>query len=241
MIEKEWSADDIDQMAPRSRARLINSLPGFKSANLIGSTDGQGNDNLAIVSSVIHFGSNPPLLGFVSRPSASRSSASRPRPAQRDSLNNILTTGVFTINSVTRECALQAHQTSARYPSNVSEFDETGLTRYYHDDFAAPFVLESPIKIGLKLVEHVVIQSNQTEMLIGEVVRLSLPEQAVMPDGYLDHEQLETVTISGLDSYHVTQRVHRLSYAKPDQPLYPLTLEGEPSSWQALYSEEGLP
>lgn len=231
MIEKEWSADDIDQMAPRSRARLINSLTGFKSANLIGSTDGQGNDNLAIVSSVIHFGSNPPLLGFVSRP----------RPVQRDSLNNILTTGVFTINSVSRECALQAHQTSARYPSDVSEFDETRLTRYYHDDFAAPFVLESPIKIGLKLVEHMVIQSNQTEMLIGEVVRLLLPEQAVMPDGYLDHEQLETVTISGLDSYHVTQRVHRLSYAKPDQPLHPLTQEGEPSSWQALYSEEGLP
>lgn len=48
---------------------------------------------------------------------------------------------------------------------------------------------------------------------------------------------MEAVTISGLDSYHVTQRLYRLSYAKPNVPLHPLTLEGNPSSWAALKSE----
>lgn len=37
----------------------------------------------------------------------------------------------------------------------------------------------------------------------------------MMPDGYVDIESLDLVTISGLDSYHSTQRLHRLSYAKP--------------------------
>ncbi len=49
-----------------------------------------------------------------------------------------------------------------------------------------------------------------------------------MPDGYLDLERIDLVTISGLDSYHVTQRLDRLSYAKPDESLVSLNRRGDP-------------
>ncbi|MEZ8041466.1 flavin reductase family protein [Vibrio sp. 1F263] len=218
------SRQDIKAMGQRERARLINSLSGFKSANLIGTCDKQGLENLAVVSSVVHLGSNPPLLGFIIRPAESR----------RHTLENILETQHFTINSIGAGFVQKAHQTSARYPKSVSEFNAVGLTPYYDDVFPAPFVLESPLKIGLAFKEQITIESNQTQMWIGEVVSIHAPKRAVMPDGYLDLEALDLVTISGLDSYHVTQRLHRLSYAKPNRSLFPLTHEGNPTSWEAF-------
>ncbi len=215
------SKNDLQAMEQRERTRLVNSLSGFKSANLIGSCDSQGAANLAVISSVVHLGSHPPLFGFIVRPCKRR----------RHTLDNILQTKHFTINSIGADFFKKAHQTSARYPKEVSEFESVGLTPYYYDDISAPFVLESALKIGLELKEHIQIESNHTQMLIGEVVTLHAPKNAFMPDGYLDLEALDTVTISGLDSYHVTQRLHRLSYAKPDEPLFPLTREGDPTSW----------
>jgi len=35
-------------------------------------------------------------------------------------------------------------------------------------------------------------------------------------DGFIDLENAETITCSGLDSYHKTQKIWRLSYAKPN-------------------------
>ena len=189
------SKNDLQAMEQRERTRLVNSLSGFKSANLIGSCDSQGAANLAVISSVVHLGSHPPLFGFIVRPCKRR----------RHTLDNILETKQFTINSIGADFFKKAHQTSARYPKEVSEFESVGLTPYYDDDFSAPFVLESALKIGLELKEHIQIESNHTQMLIGEVVTLHAPKNAFMPDGYLDLEALDTVTISGLDSYHVTQ------------------------------------
>ena len=50
------------------RLNLINSLSGIKPANLIGTINEDGTENLAIFSSVVHLGSNPALFGFVLRP-----------------------------------------------------------------------------------------------------------------------------------------------------------------------------
>ena len=47
-------------MEDRKRIALINSLSGFKSLNLIGTINNQGQTNLAIFNSVVHIGANPP-------------------------------------------------------------------------------------------------------------------------------------------------------------------------------------
>ncbi|RTZ16712.1 flavin reductase [Vibrio aquaticus] len=221
MQQQKISSKQIADMESRYRARLINSLSGFKSANMVATVDAEGQPNLAIVSSVIHLGSNPPLLGFISRPNS----------VQRHTLENILQVGAFTLNSVEADFASLAHQTSARYPKHQSEFEAVGLTPQFDNEFAAPFVLESSVKIALSLKEHQTIRSNNTEMVIGQIEAIHLPREIVQPDGYLDIEGMEWVTISGLDSYHVTQRLFRLEYAKPDKALVPLSTNGEQSEW----------
>lgn len=201
-----FSVDDILAMESRQRAAFMNSLSGFKSASLIGTIDTQNNTNLAIFSSVIHLGSNPALVGFINRPDS----------VDRHTFENILATNCFTINHINKSIYKQAHQTSARYPKDVSEFDATGLTTEYIKDFKAPFVKESHIKYGLEFIEKHELKINGTILIIGKVIDVILPESCLLSDGAIDIELAETIAISGLDCYHTTNKVARLSYAKPN-------------------------
>ena len=64
----EINAATIAEMDKIYRLNLINSITGYKSAQLIGTQNNAGATNLAVFSSVIHLGSNPPLIGFILRP-----------------------------------------------------------------------------------------------------------------------------------------------------------------------------
>lgn len=201
-----FSSNDILQMETRKRAAFMNSLSGFKSASLIGTIDKQGNTNLAIFSSVIHIGSNPALVGFINRPDSAR----------RHTLENILETNCFTINHIHQDIYKKAHQTSARYAKDVSEFKATGLATEFSSHLQAPYVKESRIKYGLELVERHDLKINGTVLVIGKVIEIIIPENCLQPHGAVNIEMAETVAISGLDSYHSTNRLSRLTYAKPE-------------------------
>lgn len=199
----------ISDLPKSLKVNLVNSLSGFKSANLIGTTSKQGINNLAIVSSVFHVGANPPLIGLLMRP----------HTVVRNTLQNIKETGVYTINHVHKDMVKQAHQTSARYDANESEFEEVGLHPQKSAALNAPFVEESRIKIALKVEQITKIPANKTELVIGRVVEILLHKQDLHIDGYLDIEQAQSVVVSGLDSYHETFRIDRFSYAKPHKAL----------------------
>ncbi|WP_434928321.1 flavin reductase family protein [Shewanella sp. HL-SH2] len=214
---KHLTSEDITALEPRFRARFINSLSGFKSANLVGTQDAKGITNLSMISSAFHIGADPALMGMIIRPDG----------VPRDTLDNIKQTGVYTINQVSAQIYKQAHQTSARYDVGVSEFEQVGLTAEYIDGVAAPFVAQSRLKFSLQVREIIPLAINNTILVIGEISHVLFVEQALKADGYLDIESLETVAVSGLDGYHTTKRLSRLSYAKPDQDLSLLSVDGD--------------
>ena len=196
----------IDELERFFRTNLINSLTGFKSVALIGTRSEAGRENLAIFSQIIHVGANPPLIGILFRPDK----------VERHTLENIRSTQAFTINHLRPEFVKQAHHTAARWEE--SEFAACDLSPEYVDDFPAPFVGEAHVKMGLQRVEEQQL-INETVLVVGEIQQLHVPDDCLGDDGFLDLEDAQTVTCSGLDSYHTTQRLVRLSYAKPNQPL----------------------
>ena len=202
-------------MNNRYRAHLINSLSGFKSANLIGSVNQQGQTNLAMFSSVVHLGASPALVGFISRPHS----------VTRHTLENIQQSKQYTINQVSESFLSEAHQTSARY--SQSEFEATGLTEQYLNDYKAPFVQQSKLKYALTLREIMPIALNNTQLIIGEITDIFCQEKAIGDDGYIDIDCLNTVSLSGLDSYHSNQRISRLSYAKTDTLPFEIDINGK--------------
>lgn len=204
-MNKTFTFHEIMDLPSRFRANLINKVSGFKSANLIGTKSKSGQTNLAVFNSVMHIGANPPYLGFILRPTT----------VERHTYENIKETGFYTINQITTKIHQQAHQTSAKYERGVSEFEAVGLTEFYQNDFHAPFVTESHIKIGLSFQEEQLIQCNDTRLIIGKIEHLILPETAILEDGDVTLEELDTAAVAGLYNYYKPERLGKYGYVKP--------------------------
>jgi len=200
------SKSDIEQTERLKRLNIINSVSGIKPGNLIGTRSDDGHSNLAIISSVVHLGSNPPFLGFIMRP---------PTPeARRHTYENITANQCFTINHIHSHFIDRAHYTSAKFEEEVSEFEECGLTEEFLFDFKAPFVKESSLKIGLKHVESIPIKSSGTIMIVGAIEHLIIPDHSIDEQGYINLEDLDNVGISGLNGYYKLKKVKELPYAR---------------------------
>ncbi|MFT4734268.1 MAG: flavin reductase (DIM6/NTAB) family NADH-FMN oxidoreductase RutF [Algoriphagus sp.] len=203
---KYINRSEIDSLEHVYKLNLVNSCTGYKSANLIGTISEAGIENVAVFSSVIHMGSSPPLLGFVTRHNVQ----------PKDTLANIKASGFYTINHISNDIVKEAHQTSANYPSDLSEFEETGLLPQYKDDFMAPFVAESPVQIAMKIVEEVVIKKNNTILVLGEIIAIYVKDEILQSDGYLDLSKGHVASINGVDGYCLPKPLGRFDYAKPN-------------------------
>ena len=209
----QLKTEQIEALDDRYRALFVNALSGFKSANMIASCDQNKNTNIAIFTSVFHIGSTPPLLGMISRPHS----------VCRNTLENILETRHYTINHANESICEQAHQTSARYDKKISEFKATGLCEEWHDNFPAPFVKQSRIQLGMELKEHHQLTINNTIIIIGEITYINIKDDIVHQDGYIDIERAGSIAVSSLDSYHRTDLITQLRYAKPEKPSKKIT------------------
>jgi len=110
----------------------------------------------------------------------------------------------------------QAHYTSVKFESNQSEFRECNLGEEYTENFYAPFVAESRIKIGLKLVENVELQESDCRLIIGEVQCIITEDDYLEEDGALDLEKANDVCITGLNQYSSVQKFANIPYARKE-------------------------
>lgn len=196
----------IEKLEKIYRVNLMNSCSGYKSANLIGTISKNGQYNLAVFSSIVHLGSNPPLLGFFLRPT---------EVVPRHTYLNIKEKEFYTINSIDKLNFDKAHHTSAKYPRDISEFDITGIKPKITTDFPAPFVDSSSIKIGMKFVEELKIKYNRSRLIVGKIVSLEVKDEMLNSDGFIDLCKSQIATISGCDGYSFPVKNERKGYQKP--------------------------
>ena len=197
----------IDEFPHLYKINLMNSISGYKPANLIATKSTDNITNVAVFSSVVHYGSSPAILGFVLRPTT----------VVRNTYNNIKETGYYTINAINEAIIEEAHHTSAKYPSEISEFDKTALSEEFKNDFYAPFVAESPLQIGMKFLEEHHIKVNGTILVLGEVTDLYFKDSMLSEDGLLNLSTEKVAAINGLDTYMVAENYTRLSYQRPKE------------------------
>ena len=139
-----FSSESLNSLNKIYRINLINSITGYKSANLLGTVSKKGIENLAVFSSVTHLGSDPALLSFFVRPNV----------VPRNTYKNIKEKKIFTVNHISKEKINDAHHTSAKYKEEISEFEKTNLQSEYKSNWGAPFVKDSAIQLGCKYVNE---------------------------------------------------------------------------------------
>ena len=201
-----FDKNELLELNSRYRATLINSLAGFKTAVLIATENSLGQSNLAIFNSLIHIGANPPIYAFICRPDT----------VKRDTLSNILETGYYSFNYVKSSEFVKAHQTSAKYDTEISEFDAVGFDKSYLNDFPAPFIKDAAVKIAMKFIEKIDIAINGTIMVLGSVEKIIFEDDLISDDGFVALEKADVLACTGLDAYYKTSFLGRLSYAKTD-------------------------
>lgn len=200
-----FTRNDIDALEHFYKINMINSVSGYKAANLIATKSKTGETNVAVFSSVVHYGSNPPILGFVLRPTT----------VKRNTYDNILATKFYTINHINENIIEDAHHTSAKYPEGISEFNKTELEEEFKNNFYAPFVKQSAVQIGLKHLQSLEIKANGTILILGEITDLHINDSIIEPDGFINLMKANTAVVNGLDTYAIPTKNKRLTYQRP--------------------------
>lgn len=207
--------DSIQQLEKFDRINLINSITGISPANLIGTISNDSIENLAIFSSIVHIGSNPPLMGFILRPT---------KKNRRDTYENIIETNKFTINHINSDMVERSHYTSVKFHKNESEFQKCRLTAEYLNNFQAPYVKESYAKVGLDLEDIQSIKSNGCRLIIGRVERLYVPDSAIYKNGNIQLDLSNSIGVGGLNTYYSLDKIAEYPYARVNNLFFKRSL-----------------
>jgi flavin reductase (DIM6/NTAB) family NADH-FMN oxidoreductase RutF len=196
------------------RGNLVNSITGFKSANLLATRSKDGVDNVAIYSSVTHLGSHPALFSFVQRPLGYGAG---------HTYYNLKETGNITLNHIPSALVNKAHQSSAKYDKDISEFQELGIEKLEREGYAVPFVKDSPVQLLAEYVNEYYLEENNCILVICKITDVFVDPDIVHEDGWLDLGKAGAVTINGLDGYAAAKTEKRLSYAQIGKELHEIS------------------
>ena len=213
---KHFTIGDIAEMERIYRGNLINSITGFKSANLLATRSKDGVDNDAIFSSVTHLGSNPAMFSFVQRPLGHGAG---------HTYQNLKETGHITLNHLNMDLVARAHQSSAKYDPEVSEFEELNIEKEIRDGFKAPFVKGAAIQVGAEFESEYYLKENKCILVICRITDIYMNDGLQLDDGFVNLERAGTVTINGLDAYAKANIKERWSYAQVGEDLHTLPHE----------------
>ena len=132
----------------------------------VGTISAAGIHNIAPFSYFMPIGSAPPTVAF--------SSAKDRHGKEKNTLDNILETGVFTLSMVTADLIEQMNASSATVPADVSEFDETGLTPVQGMWVNAPYVGEAHVTSECRVLQTIPL--GNTTLVIGEILGFHMSE-----------------------------------------------------------------
>ena len=136
-----------------------------------------GTHNVAPFSYFTAVSAEPPLVLFCS---GSRGGAY----PEKDTYDNVKTTGEFVVNFVNVANAEAMNITATEVPPDVDEFERAGLTAIASTMINVPRVKESPIHFECKL--HQIVDAGKGHIVIGEVVYMHFDEAIFKEGNYID-------------------------------------------------------
>lgn len=185
----------LSTLSPRERHALLTPLIVPRPIAFVSTLSAAGVGNLAPFSFFAMGGQNP--QGVAICPTADRNGQ------PKHTLRNIIETGEFTINIVSRAMAELVNQASAPYPPDVDEFDVTGYTRVPSTMVKPPRVAESPAALECKVYQIVPQGSGPMHgtWVLAEVLHLWVRDDLLAADGLPDTAKLNPAARMGRDEW----------------------------------------
>lgn len=167
----------VSDLSIRALYTLMTEVFQPRPIGWVGTISAAGIHNIAPFSYFMPIGSAPPTVAF--------SSAKDRNGNEKNTLDNILETGVFTLSMVTADLIEQMNASSATVPASVSEFDETGLTPVQGTWVNAPYVGEAHVTSECRVLQSIPL-GNAT-LVIGEILGFHMSETWDAKEGVPAH------------------------------------------------------
>ncbi|HEX6257032.1 MAG TPA: flavin reductase family protein [Euzebyales bacterium] len=188
---------EIDPADLHDRAvyKLLTMLVVPRPIAWVSSVSADGLPNVA-PHSYFNIASNaPPIVHFTSA-------------GAKDTLRNVLATGEFVVNIVSRRLMEQMNLTAADFPADEDEFHWADLQRAPSSVVSVPRVAGAPAALECTLRE--VLEVGNGRMVFGDVVRVHTDER-LWQDGEIPPERLDAVGRLGGAAYQTLDGVRRLA------------------------------
>jgi len=152
----------------------------------------------------------PAVIGFGVGP--------RTGGGKKDTLVNIEYAKDFVINVVHEALAEAMNTASGEYPSNVDEFQVSGLTPVHSDLVKSPRVAESPVNMECRLIQ--ILEFGEAprvnSFIIGEVLRVHVKDELLVGD-VIKASRLKAIGRLGEDLYCRTMDIFEMK--RPQRPF----------------------
>jgi len=203
---------DLTALSSGEIYKLMVNTIGPRPIAFASTISADGIPNLAPYSYFNAYSSNPPMLVFSSNLSPD---------GKKDTLKNVEETGEVVINMVNYAIVRQMAVTNVDFPSEVSEFEKSGLTPI-PSDLIKPFrVKESPVQMECKVQQIIPLgtKSGAGNLILCEILKIHIDETILDEKGRVNPHKLDLMGRLGR-TYYVRasgEAIH--SIYQPRQPL----------------------
>ncbi|AZV77225.1 flavin reductase family protein [Parasedimentitalea marina] len=186
----------------------FNAIVTPRPIGWISSRSADGTNNLAPYSFFNAVAYDPPQVMFAS------TSAKPDQEGTKDSVANILETGVFCINIVEYAMRDAMNASSAALPREVDEFAHAGLETAECSTIACARVAAAPAALECKLTKVVTLPGEANRVVFGEVVGVHMRDDCLV-DGSFDVTRYVPLARMGYRDYSAVREVFSLT--RPDE------------------------
>lgn len=202
---------ECDELEPRLLYRLLIGSVVPRPIAWISSSSKSGVLNLAPFSFFNALSANPPIVGIGIGSVRVTTDSGVTETSFKDSYANIVETGEFVVNIVSRELAEKMVHSSGEFNSSIDEFKETGLSPEPSKLVACPRVREAKVSMECSLFKT--IDLGASNLVLGRILCFHV-DDSIYNDGYIDAVGLAPVARLGGEDYCYVDEV--FSIARPE-------------------------
>ncbi len=197
---------DPKKLSSREAYNLLVSAVVPRPIAFITSMNTHSGVNAAPYSFFNAIASAPPLVLF---------SSGRKNGARKHTAENILRVKEFVVNIVTETFLQSMNISSADFPPEISEIEQSNLTLAPSTIISTPRIAESPVNLECVLHRHVEVGIEPVDLIIGEVVQFHI-EDSLYSRGTVDQNKLRPIARMGGNYYAAIENLfemerHRLN------------------------------
>jgi flavin reductase (DIM6/NTAB) family NADH-FMN oxidoreductase RutF len=183
------------QIATKDLHQFIVGAVAPRPIAFVSTIDENGVANIAPYSFFNAFSSNPPVLVFSSNRRVDNNET-------KDTLHNVELNQEVVVNVVNYNMVRQMAIASIAYPSDVSEFDKSGLTPIESEEVKPYRIQESPVQFECKVKEIITLgdHGGAGHLIICHVVKMHLNED-ILDGERIDPHKIDLVGRLGRAHY----------------------------------------